>query len=234
MGASLGLAVLRRAGGACDATRLQCFPLHPSPELLSFLAPEDSIFGKPAVADLLRGRMGEAAGRQHIFVTLAEHEVEGVRFLTAAQELPAALCGNWDRAAHLRDEMRHVRYFYGLARKEGFDVVVPPLYAPLTDSEQSVFDSPSEFLASLYVAEVFSAAYLQALRAAAPSPETGGVNAVLSRALRDEEKHARWIASTLPRGPDPAREKRFRAHWHSLEIALFESLLGPSAPVKRH
>jgi len=210
--------------GECDTHRFQARHLHPE-----FLAEKENVFREPPVTRLLEERLADGGGRFALFCDLARHEAEGIRFLRGAEILPPGDCGSWDREAHLRDELRHLSYFTGLARREAPDRPVPaPNLAPLSASERSVFESPRDFLISLYVAELFSAAYLRALRDAQRGQgDQGGrpVSAVIGRVLRDEAKHARWVGSAIDLESGAVVHARLRAHWRDLEIAFLEDLL---------
>lgn len=214
--------------GECDTHQLAAVQLRSAFRQEELVRDEDTLFGQIAVMRLLRRHLAERHGRFHIFHGLAEHEAEGIRFLRGAEALPDALCAGWNRREHLADESRHMRYFAGLAGRESAEGRIAPLpLPPLSDSERSVFENPQNFLVNLYVAELFSAAYLRALRKALPEKESKAMAKVIDHALRDEQKHAGWVGSAIAAEWDEALRVRMRRHWDELELGLLEDLIVP-------
>lgn len=184
----------------------------------------DGIFAEESVLRLLEKCLSTRRGRFRIFCALAEHEAEGVRFLSAADRLGADTFRRWNHREHLRDERRHVAYFSGLACGELTGTRPAVDTSPLSPAELSVLESPQSFLISLYVAERFSASYLRALRSTLPAGEGDrmrAVEAVLMRALADEEKHARWVLSAVDGAAEETVRAQMREHWCELEVAFF-------------
>lgn len=184
--------------------------------------PVESIFSSAAVVDVLDERFAVTATRERIFADLAEHEAEGVRFLRHARELPDTLCEGWDREQHLRDEIRHFKYFSSIAKRDQRNISIP---ADLTEHERSVFQNPSAFLLNLHAAELFSAHYLQVLSEIAQKQGHASARSVLGRALVDERKHVEWVYTAMKLNGIQSVAEQTERVWSDLEVAFLDGLL---------